>query len=171
MTEADIADLLARVRRLEDHEAVRATWLDYCNRLDAEDWAALGEVFTEDARLEAAGISPAVDGGHTWKVRHHRRVLRQDRHPDRRHPFGAMTGHLSTNMQISLAGDEATTLAYFFEIVDDNLVLVGTYQHRMRRQHDRWRIAFLRITVRYRARLQADKVRGRSLREVLALPV
>ncbi len=171
MTEADIADLLARVRRLEDHEAVRATWLDYCNRLDAEDWAALGEVFTEDARLEAAGISPAVDGGYTGRSAIIGESSAKTATPTAGTPFGAMTGHLSTNMQISLAGDEATTLAYFFEIVDDNLVLIGTYQHRMRRQPDRWRIAFLRITVRYRARLQTDKVRGRSLRDVLGLPV
>ena len=27
-------ELAARVARLEDLEAIRATWLDYCNRLD-----------------------------------------------------------------------------------------------------------------------------------------
>ena len=82
-----------------------------------------------------------------------------------------MTGHLSTNMQIDLQGDEATTLAYFFEIVDDNLVLIGTYQHRMRRCPDRWRFAFLRITVRYRGRLEIGQLQGRSLREIVAKPV
>ena len=132
---------------------------------------SFGEVFTEDARLEAAGISPAVDGGYTGRSAIIGEFYAKTATPTDGTPFGAMTGHLSTNMQISLAGHEATTLAYFFEIVDDNLVLIGTYQHRMRRQPDRWRIAFLRITVRYRARLQADKVRGRSLRDVLGLPV
>ena len=82
-----------------------------------------------------------------------------------------MTGHLSTNMQIQLDGDEATTLAYFFEIVDDNLVLIGTYQHRLRRDADRWRFAFLRISVRYRARIEATEVAGQPLAPIVAKPV
>src|SRR5207244_13016693 len=84
---------------------------------------------------------------------------------------GAMTGHLTTNQQIDLDGDEATTTAYFFEIVDDSLVLIGTYQHRMRRDADRWRFAQLRITVRYRARLEVEQVGGRTLSDVLARPL
>jgi hypothetical protein len=74
-------------------------------------------------------------------------------------------------MQVELHGDEATTLAYFFEIVDDSLVLIGTYQHRMRRGPDRWRIARLRISVRYRARIEASHLRGMPLTDILARPV
>src|SRR5207342_1020820 len=33
----DLGELAARVARLEDLEAVRAAWLDYCNRLDLGD--------------------------------------------------------------------------------------------------------------------------------------
>ena len=79
--------------------------------------------------------------------------------------------HISTNMQIDLRGDEATTLAYFFEIVSNNRVLIGTYQHRFRREKDRWRFAFLRISVRYRARLEATDFGGQPLTAVLAKPV
>ena len=39
-----------------------------------------------------------------------------------------------TNMRTEVDGDEASALGYFFEIVDDNLVLSGTYQHRLRRE-------------------------------------
>jgi hypothetical protein len=74
-------------------------------------------------------------------------------------------------MQIDLDGDAATTLAYFFEIVDDGLVLIGTYQHRFRREPARWRFAFLRITVRYRARIETSSVRGQPLAPILAKPV
>ncbi|MCC6434267.1 MAG: nuclear transport factor 2 family protein [Acidimicrobiales bacterium] len=166
----DLSELTARVRRLEDLEAVRATWLEYCNRLDAEDFAGLGAVFTEDARLAVVGLSAGLDGTYSG-----RRAIVEDFYArtgtSSGDGAGAMTGHLSTNMQIELAGDEATTLAYFFEIVDDDLVLIGTYQHRMRRDTDRWRIAVLHISVRYRARLQAERVRGRSLREILGRPV
>ena len=71
----------------------------------------------------------------------------------------------------SLDGDRATTLAYFFEIVDDNLVLIGTYQHRLVRHHDRWRFAHLRITVRYRGRLAVEDLQGRTLRSIVAEPL
>lgn len=90
-------------------------------------------------------------------------------------PHGAkplfVTGHLSTNMQIELQGDEATTLAYFFEIVANDRVLIGTYQHRFRREADRWRFRFLRIAIRYRARLEATDVGGQSLNDILSRPV
>jgi hypothetical protein len=81
-----------------------------------------------------------------------------------------MTGHIATNMQIELDGDTATTLAYFFEIVD-NLLLIGTYQHRLRRDPDRWRFAFLRISVRYRSKLEASGLHGQRLTDVVAKPV
>lgn len=168
----DLAELTARVQRLEDLEAIRSTWRDYCMRLDSGDLEGLGDVFTEDAALEMEGLAPGLDGRYDG-----RRAIIDDFY-QRTESGGAegaaprfATGHLSTNMQIELHGDEATTLAYFFEIVADNLVLVGTYQHRFRREPDRWRFAFLRIVVRYRARLAATDVAGQSLTAILAQPV
>lgn len=169
---AELAELAARVQRLEDLEAVRATWLDYCNRLDAEDFGALGDVFTEDATLEVSGLAAGLDGSYRS-----RRTIVDDFYArtatplDSAAPASLMTGHLSTNMQIELDGDAATTLAYFFEIVDDNLVLIGTYQHRMRREADRWRFALLRISVRFRGRLEVGQLRGQSLRTILDRPI
>ncbi len=165
----DLAALTARLERLEDLEAVRATWLDYCHRLDAFDLEGLGDVFTEDAGLEMDGLAPSLDG--TYRGR---RAIIDDFYARTSQPSSRsgrtrlMTGHLSTNMQIELDGDQATTLAYFFEIVDDNLVLIGTYQHRFRRDPDRWRFAFLRISVRYRARLEASELGGQMLAPILA---
>jgi hypothetical protein len=166
----ELAELAARVQRLEDLESVRSTWLDYCNRLDSFDYEALADVFTEDAEVEVDGLARALDG--TYRGR--RSIIGfyvGTETPPSGEPVGVMTGHLSTNMQIDLDGDQATTLAYFFEIVDDNLVLIGTYQHRMRRDPDRWRFAFLRISVRFRARIEASQPRGRSLQDILAKPV
>ena len=74
-------------------------------------------------------------------------------------------------MQIELNGDEATTLAYFFEIVANDRVLIGTYQHRLRRDVDRWRFRFLRIAIRYRARLEATDVGGQTLNGIRSRPV
>jgi len=166
---ADLTALAARLQRLEDLEAVRACWLDYCNRLDLGDFDALGDVFTPDADLEMDGLGPRLDG--TYRGR---RSIVDDFYARTGRPSGSahlMTGHLSTNMQIELDGDTATTLAYFFEIVDDNLVLIGTYQHRLRRDPDRWRFAFLRISVRYRARIEAREVGGQTLAAIVAKPV
>jgi hypothetical protein len=168
----DLDALAARLQRLEDLEAIRATWLDYCTQLDAFDLGRLGDVFTTDAVLEIDGLARAVDGTYRGRMAIIDGFYARTAVPTGDAAgHGAMTGHLSTNMQIDLDGDEATTLAYFFEIVDDDLVLIGTYQHRFRREPDRWRFAFLRITVRYRARLETARVRGQPLAPILAKPV
>ena len=164
-----------RLAQLEDLEAVRHTWRDYCKCLDAGDWDGLGDVFCQDAALEMVGLdafAPGLDG--RYEGRH--TIL----HDFYKAAMGGVedaaqglfaTGHLSTNMQIDLQGDEATTLAYFFEIVGNRQVLIGTYQHRMRRESDRWRFALLRISIRYHARLEADAFGGRSLQAVLEKPL
>ena len=168
---ADVAELMVRLQRLEDLEDVRSTWLEYCNRLDVQDLEGVGDVFTEDADLEVDGLAPGLDGSY-----HGRQAIvdfyRATEAPSSLEAANRfMTGHLSTNMQIELDGDQATTLAYFFEIVADNLLLVGTYQHRLRRDPDRWRFAYLRISIRFRARLEASRVRGQSLVDILAKPI
>ncbi len=80
-------------------------------------------------------------------------------------------------MQIDLRGDEATTLAYWLEGFSagpgaaNSQMMIGTYQHRLRREADRWRFAFLRISVRYRARIDASDFGGQPLSDILAKPV
>jgi hypothetical protein len=165
--ETDLASLAARVQRLEDLEAVRATVHDYCNCVDRGDFVALGDVFTEDAELELMGLARSLDG--TFQSR---RSIVDDFYARTADPssYTAMTGHIATNLQIDLDGDTATTLGYFFEIVD-GLLLIGTYQHRLRRDPDRWRFSLLRIAVRYRSRLEASSLGGLSMAEVVARPL
>lgn len=170
-----IDDLVARIARLEDLEAIRQTWLDYCMQLDAADWTALGDVFTEDAILEMDGLDHLVKGLDGQYRGRHAIINDFYRRTGSLIPLDAkpmfVTGHLSTNMQIKLEGDEATTLAYFFEIVANDRVLIGTYQHRFRREADRWRFRVLRISIRYRAKLEASDIGGQSLNDILARPV
>jgi hypothetical protein len=60
-----IDDVLQRLARLEDLEAIRHTWLDYCMRLDSADWTVLGDVFTEDGvRLHSTIATPSAFAGH-----------------------------------------------------------------------------------------------------------
>jgi ketosteroid isomerase-like protein len=165
--ETDLAALAARVQRLEDLDAVRATVHDYCNCLDRGDFADLADVFTEDAELELMGLARSLDG--TYRSR---RSIIDDFYARTADPSSHrfMTGHITTNLQIDLDGDTATTLGYFFEIVD-GLLLIGIYQHRLRRDPDRWRLAFLRIAIRYRSRLEASGPGGLTMAEVVARAV
>ncbi len=167
--ETNVERLAERVQHLEDLEAIRHTWRDYCMQMDSGDLEKLGDVFTEDGVVEmhSAG-SPAFAAGFDGVYRGRQSIIGDF--------FGKVgsrarraelhdTGHsaaVKTNLQIDLQGDEATTLAYFFEIVANDQVLMGTYQHRLRRDPDRWRFAFLRISVRYRAKLEASEVDGQS---------
>lgn len=168
-------EVVTRLQRLEDMEAVRHAWRDYCMRLDAEDWAGLADVYAPDGVLEMVGLDalvPGIDGEYRGREviveRFYKPAIDSAANPAK----GIFaTGHVSTNMQIELHGDEATTLAYFFEILANNTVLIGTYQHRMRRDPDRWRFRFLRISVRYHAEISVTNVGGMSLQEILAKPV
>ncbi|QEC46968.1 nuclear transport factor 2 family protein [Baekduia soli] len=162
-----------RVARLEDDAAIRRTWCDYLFGLDALDWDGLADVFTEDAGLEMVGLEsyqPGSDRSYRGRPSiiedFYRPVMEATAAPARGQFY---TGHHGTNMKIELEGDEATTLAYFFEILGNTQLLVGTYQHRMRREPDRWRIAHLRIAIRYRARIEAEDFGGLSLAEVRAM--
>ncbi len=167
--------LAARLRKLEDQEAIRHTWRDYCKCLDADDWRGLADVYSADGVLEMVGLDtlvPGIDGVYRGRDD----IIQRFYLPaaDSATNIGKglySTGHISTNMQIDLDGDEATTLAYFFEIVANNTVLIGTYQHRLRRDADRWRFKFLRISVRYHGQLAISEVGGQSLQDILAKPV
>jgi len=65
----DVAALTARLQRLEDLEAIRCTWLDYCHQLDLGDLYGLGDVFTADAELEMNGLAPSLDGSYQGRAR------------------------------------------------------------------------------------------------------
>lgn len=74
------------------------------------------------------------------------------------------TGHISINMQIDVEGDDATALAYFFEIVANSTMLIGSYQHRLCRDANRWRFKFLRNSVRYPPDSRSHGSAGRTFR-------
>jgi hypothetical protein len=174
-TVASTPDTLeARLQRLEDIEAVRQTWCDYLFALDSANWEDLANVFTEDGIVEMTGLDayqPGQDRSYQGRPEiiddFYKPVITTTAVPEKGQFY---TGHHGTNLKVELEGDEATTLAYFFEILGNTQMLIGTYQHRMRREPDRWRIAYLRIAIRYRATIEASDFGGLSLAEVLAMP-
>jgi SnoaL-like domain len=161
--------LEARVQRLEDYEAIRRTWCDYLFNLDSGNWQPFGEVFTQDATVEIIGISDERDG--TFKGREaivdwYSSLLGVQPRPGTEWVNGA---HHGNSMKIELEGDEATTFAYYF--VPGVNQSFGTYQHRMRRTADGWRIAFLRVVIRYHLNLQGEASGVmKTVRDVMALP-
>lgn len=167
------ADLAARVARLEAVEGVRRTLSDYVIALDSGQLEALDDLFTEDAVFEMVGLGP-LDGtfhGRQAIIRDFYGRLRPADDPGA--SFGS--GHYATNQRVDVAGDEATSIAYFVEVVgwsgDRASLLGGLYQHRLRREGERWRFAAKRITVTFRAALPLQDLELRRLGEVLAHPV
>lgn len=167
-------ELAQRLQRLEDLEGIRHTFHDYCFSLDLADWGRLADVFTEDGTYEQLGLDGVQPGTDT--IHRGREAIIAGYQFSNKGllepgvPGITYTGHIGANMQIDLDGDDATTLAYFFEIVGNDIVLAGTYQHRMRREPDRWRIAALRIAIRYQARMEASGFGGLPLPGILAKP-
>jgi hypothetical protein len=165
--DSEHSDLLARLQRLEDLEAIRRVWHDYMLSLDSRAWAELADVFTDDAVVEMIGLDflrsgadGTYSGGGEAIVRDFYNAVTGPRTPAQ---TPKATGHNGSNLSIDLDGDGATTSAYFWEIVADSVLLVGTYQHRFRRDPDHWRIAHLRIKVTYAARLTATDVWAKPL--------
>jgi SnoaL-like domain len=164
--ENDRSDLLVRIQRLEDLEAIRRVWNDYMISLDSHAWAELVDVFTDDAVVEMIGLDflrsgadGTYSGGGEAIVRDFYNAGTGQHSPVR----NIATGHMGSNLSIDVDGDQATTSAYFWEIVAESVLLVGTYQHRFRRDPDHWRIAHLRIKITYSARLVTSEVWAKPL--------
>ena len=142
-------------------------------------------MFTADGAVEMIGLDAGRPGGGTPGtirdgIYRGRRSIIDDFYnvgarsgqPVIRRPA---TGHLGSNLRVDVEGEEALTSAYFWEIggrESESTLLVGTYQHRMRREPDRWRIQYLRITITFRGRLPwAAAFGAHTIAEILATPV
>lgn len=170
----DQSDLLARLQRLEDLEAIRRIWHDYMLSLDSRAWADLADVFTDDAVVEMIGLDFLRSGADGTYSGGGEAIVRDFYNSVTGQRSGApvlATGHNGSNLSIDLQGDEATTSAYFWEIVAGSVLLVGTYQHRFRRDPDHWRMAHLRIKITYAARLTASDVWAKPLAVEGLLPL
>ena len=62
MSDAAIQDLLERVQRLEDIEAIHSAWRAYLFALDSADYESLADVFTEDGVVEMVGLDSYQPG-------------------------------------------------------------------------------------------------------------
>jgi SnoaL-like domain len=137
-------DLAARVRRLEDIEAVKQLKARYCAYCDAGyDADGIAGLFTSDG---------VWDGGRTFGRAEGREEIR-------RHFRGAgdrlsIARHQVMNPIIEVDGDVATGHWLLFQPCTDGrtgraLWLAATYADTYRRTDDGWRIAELTIDVAF----------------------
>lgn len=131
----DHGNIEARLRRLEDLDAIRQLFIDYGRLLDQGAIEAYAELFTEDAELRLGPIGTA-DG---------REQIRQVMTK----ALAGVTGnsyHLITSPTIDLDGDRATTEVMWTVVVrgaDGKPVvpMVGKHRYVVVRTPQGWRFA------------------------------
>jgi uncharacterized protein (TIGR02246 family) len=131
-------ELEARVKRMEDREAIHALFMRYRQCLDEKDFGGYAALFAEDGEFVAmggtakgrAGIQELVDGM-------------------RGSLLTAVVGddlHIVVNPEIAVDGDRATARSTWIYLVrgDDGeptLSKVGHYEDELVREEGSWRFA------------------------------
>jgi ketosteroid isomerase-like protein len=133
-----VSDLEARLRRLEDVEAIRTQDAAYCRLIDTGDWPGLVALFTPDGTFDGLAVvtgsadllaffSGLADGG--MRFWHH-----------------------VSNHEIEVDGDTATVRSMLWQpcVVDDvPHVAAGRYTDRLVRTAEGWRYAVKQVRFDY----------------------
>jgi len=128
-------------------EAITTLIYTYAERIDAGDFAGIGELFA-DATLTFEGFGDAVTGRHDIERLYERTTRRYEDGTPR-------TKHVMTNVIVEVAGDEAsaTSRSYFtvLQAVPGALtlqpVIAGRYRHRYRCSQGQWRVEAMHIMI------------------------
>src|SRR5215831_12776257 len=91
-----MADTETKLRDLLDRDEIQRLLIRYCNANDADDWAGMGAVFTEDQRESR---TKAFSG-----IRQLATTMMPIEHIDREQ-------HMLSNFEISVDGDTATAFS------------------------------------------------------------
>lgn len=136
------ADLLERLQRMEDVEAIKQLKAEYCAACDADhDPALVGPLFVEDAVWEASGITRAEGRPAIEKYMGDLRATGRIRN----------SAHNVFNPRIAVNGDEATghwrlLMLYTANAGDGEIEhhrIIGWYRERYVRHEGQWRYASL----------------------------
>jgi hypothetical protein len=140
-----MSNVEARLRRLEDVEAIRTLKARYCSFADrgfsgaGHDDEAFAALFTEDGVFEAS--AGALRG---------RQAIRE-----RCRSFHPLSMHLVTNPEIEVDGDRARAAwsAYVPTATADGraLVVAGRYEERLVRTAEGWRYEYVGFTPAFRS--------------------
>jgi SnoaL-like domain len=131
-------ELAARVRALEDREAIRTLWADYGRTLDARDFVAFSQLFPKDAEFVGGPGSPAKGPAAIGAFLE--KAIGTNYPNSKGRNF-----HLYFNESIDLRGDEGTGLSKggFVMVSSDNskadFLLLATYRDQFVREDGRWK--------------------------------
>lgn len=135
----DLADLTARMRAMEDREAIRELDARYCRYLDESQWHRLGECFTVDGVFD--GLS-RIEG---------RTAVTEFFAGLAAGGLTAMWHHVS-NHEISVDGDRATGRSLLWQrcvVGGVAHVSAGRYRDHLVRTGDGWRIREKQVRFHY----------------------
>lgn len=135
----DLADVAARVRALEDREAIRALILAYGAAHDGRDYRTFASLFAQNGEW-VGGLGSAKGPQAIFELMD--RTIGHDPRPD-----GSGTFHLMTNDQIKLDGDRASSLTKWLYLTPGEdkaprMVFLGHYEDQFIRENGEWK--FLR---------------------------
>ena len=133
--------LEARVRRLEDLEAIRQVLIDYGELLDLRDLDAFAELWAEDAEFEMSTGRSAI-GREAIRTMLADVIARSSR----------AAAHIETNPRISLDGDQATaTIMFAVAFTQDDgmarITMLGHHHDEFVRTEQGWKIQHRRNVV------------------------
>ncbi len=128
-------------------EAITKLIYTYAERIDAGDFAGVGELFA-DATLTFEGYGDAVSGRDAIEALYTRTTRRYEDGTPR-------TKHVMTNVMVDVADDgtSASSRSYFtvLQAVPGALalqpVIAGRYRHAYERTEVRWRVTAMHITI------------------------
>jgi uncharacterized protein (TIGR02246 family) len=135
----DLADLAARVRVLEDREAIRALILAYGAAHDHRDYRTFADLFAQNGEW-VGGLGSAKGPAAIFELMN--RTIGHNPLPQ-----GSGTYHLMTNDQIAIDGDRASAVTKWLYLTpgDDKaprMVFLGHYDDQFIRENGVWK--FLR---------------------------
>jgi hypothetical protein len=117
-----------------DREEIVDLLIRYARAIDTKDGKLLGSCFTDDATSDYGAIG-------SWRSAADLVMFMEEAHAG----MGPIQ-HLLSNFQIEVHGEEATSLTYVHAVTvlashpDDWIDTIGTYEDRLRRGADGWRI-------------------------------
>ena len=132
-----------RLRDLLDRDAVRDLVVRFANAFDLQDWSALRACLAVEVFVDYSAFRGEPPGTVTAEAYVAARVSALT---------ALKTQHLSTNHQVTLAGDRAECFSAFVihriaPASGDFLDTAGHYRHGCARTPDGWRIDRIRQTV------------------------
>ena len=140
----DLANLRARIARLESERAAISTFNEYLYNMDVGYTDAILDVFTEDALLEVINFPP---GSMNDLQFHGREEMRELYGPHSSAEPTLKGGHHSANIAVNVAEDcsKADLTAYFMTSGGSAGLGGGMYQGTLIPDGDKWRFSHYRI--------------------------